>query len=53
MKDLVLMMKRRYGNKSNWFKVLGGLTVSVSIEAEMFRVNLQHVLRNTSQYNCT
>lgn len=33
-------MKQRYGNEINWFKVLGGMTVAVSIESDIFKANL-------------
>jgi hypothetical protein len=31
MKNFIYLMKQRYGNEINWFKVLGGMTVAVSI----------------------
>ncbi len=52
MKDFVVIMNKRYGNEINWFKVLGGMTVSVSIEAEVFRLNLAQIMKNTNHHNC-
>lgn len=52
LRDFVILMKRRYGNEINWFKVVGGMTVSVSIEAAPFRSNLQQILRNTPHRQC-
>jgi hypothetical protein len=52
MNDFVIVMKKRYGNEINWFKVLGGMTVAVSIEAEVFKLNLMQIMRNTSHHQC-
>ena len=52
MEDFVIVMRKRYGSEINWFKVLGGMTVAISIEAEVFRSNLGQVMRNTSHHKC-
>lgn len=52
MEDFVILMRKRYGSEINWFKVLGGMTVAVSIEAEVFRSNLAQIMRNTSHHRC-
>jgi hypothetical protein len=45
-------MRKRYGSEINWFKVLGGMTVAISIEADIFRGNLAQIMRNTSHHKC-
>ena len=50
--DWVVVMRRRYGNEVNWFKVLGGMTVAMSIEASTFIDNLRHILKNTIHRHC-
>jgi len=37
LRDFVIMMKKRYGSEINWFKVVGGMTVSISIESASFK----------------
>ena len=36
MNDWVAVMRRRYGNEANWFKVLGGMTVAMWIDVGTF-----------------
>ncbi len=45
-------MRRLYGSSKNWFKVLGGLTVSITIESAVFMRSLSRILCNTSHTNC-
>jgi uncharacterized protein YpuA (DUF1002 family) len=52
MEDFVIVMRKRYGSEINWFKVLGGMTVAISIESDVFRNNLAQVMRNTSHHKC-
>jgi hypothetical protein len=52
MGDFVVLMRKRYGKEINWFKVLGGMTVAVSIEGDVFRGNLSQIMRNTSHHRC-
>jgi hypothetical protein len=41
LRDFVILMKKRYGSEINWFKVVGGLTVSVSIDEASFKSNVE------------
>jgi hypothetical protein len=45
-------MRRLYGSSKNWFKVLGGLTVSITIESPVFTRSLARILCNTSHTTC-
>jgi hypothetical protein len=45
-------MRRLYGSSKNWFKVLGGLTVSITIDAVVFMRSLTRILCNTIHTNC-
>ena len=46
-------MKTRYGSEYNWFKVVGGLTVSISIEKAFFSENISQLMRNTPHARCS
>ena len=52
MKNFIYLMKQRYGNEINWFKVLGGMTVAVSIQSDIFKANLYEILKNSSHHKC-
>lgn len=52
MSDFVIIMKKRYGNEINWFKVLGGMTVAISIEDYTFKLNLLQIMKNTCHNRC-
>lgn len=53
LETFVKIMRKLYGSEKNWFKALGGLTVSVTIDPPSFKKSLAKVLRNTSHLNCT
>lgn len=52
LNTLTKIMRRLYGNEKNWFKVLGGFTVAMTIDHNTFRRNLMKILCNTSHAGC-
>jgi hypothetical protein len=45
-------MSKRYGSEMNWFKMMGGLTISMNISLEIFNSNLLKIMKNTNHNNC-
>lgn len=46
------MLRRIYGNDKNWFKVLGGFTIAITIDVQIFRRNIMKLLNNTAHAGC-
>lgn len=49
---MIRILRRNHGSERNWFKVLGGLTISVTIDPTTFKKSVAKVLCNTSHSNC-
>lgn len=50
---MVRLLAMQHGSEKNWFKVLGGMTIAVTIEKNVFKANLIRLLRNTVHYKCS
>ena len=50
---LTKILRSLYGSERNWFKVLGGLTISVTIEKSTFKKSIAKILCNTSHAGCS
>jgi hypothetical protein len=40
LKYYAFTMKKRYGNEINWFRIMGGMTVAISINPNIFKKNM-------------
>jgi hypothetical protein len=46
------LMRRLYGSEINWFKAIGGITISVKADRDICVRNLSRILRNTYHSEC-
>ena len=52
LRDFILIMKKRYGKEINWFKVISGMTVSVTIQIDTFKENIKEIMKNSRHSKC-
>jgi hypothetical protein len=45
-------LAKLYGGERNWFKVLGGFTIAMTIDRSIFKANLGRVLSHTPHSGC-
>jgi hypothetical protein len=48
----VRVLKKLYGNEKNWFKVLGGFTIAITIDQNVFKRNVSKVLSHSPHTGC-
>jgi hypothetical protein len=52
LQALARTLKKLYGNEKNWFKMLGGYTIAVSIDRNVFKSSLKKILLHTVHIHC-